>query len=664
VLRFTRAAQELSLSLDESAHLNAPSAFGAYRVLHQIGSGVLGPVFRTYEPQHDRLVAVKAFRLELVPEDVERFADALRRLVDARVAHPGIVPALDAGLQSGMAYLAMEYIAGETLDVAFRHLAPAPLGRALQILSTMAGAIDASWAAGIGHGALHPRDVFFRAGSDEVSLTGFGVVPALEAVGLKPQARRPYAAPERAAGGPATLAADIYSLGAIAHELLTRRRPSAPGEQDGSLATSVSPQNQQTLGRILSAALASEPEDRFATAQAFVSALETINDRAPAMAPTAGPLFDQITDERPQSHRQPNADLDPDFDTMAMRRRDLLAASDLQLTPVHVQPNWEASLERTPMPEPVPEPPALEPAVPDLKLEQQPERPSARGKDWDLRAAADDQPQQSAEVANVARDRRPLPPAMFASIGAEVPAQAPYPWAAIVAVALAALTVGGVGGYLLGARARGPSVTSAPPPSPGPTVVTPPPAPPPVAGDSAGTPATAGAADPAAKPAAPPAPVTGRVTVQSIPAGALITFDGKSRGSAPQTFADLPLGKYTLKVARSGYVPKTQDVVLTAEEPSRDVTVRLERPGAAGRAGSASSAAARTGILVVDTLPKGASVTIDGKPAGVTPVRVPALAIGTHTVRIQLAGHKPVVTTVTIKAGENKLTRSLERNGG
>src|SRR6185295_15700125 len=198
--------------------------------------------------------------------------------------------------------------AGETLDIAFRHLAPASLGRALPILSTMAGAMDTAWAAGFGHGALHPRDVFFRAGSDEVSVSGFGVIPELEGVGFKPQARRPYAAPERAAGGPATLAADVYSLGAIAHELLTRRRPGGPGDQDGELASSVAEPHREAVGRILSKALAANPEDRYPNAQAFVSALSAIDHRAVAVAPTAGPLFDHVEERRevtPEPEPQP-----------------------------------------------------------------------------------------------------------------------------------------------------------------------------------------------------------------------------------------------------------------------------------------------------------------------------------------------------------------------
>src|SRR5262249_20967381 len=156
---------------------------------------------------------------------VAKLADALRKLPAHGPAHPAIVPVLDAGLEGMAAYLAMEYVTAETLDVALRHLAPAPLDRVVPIINELASAVDAAWAAGYGHGALHPRDIFVVSGTHEVRVTGFGIGPALESVGIKVPPRRPYAAPERGTGDVWNIRADIYSLGVLAHELLTKRRP-------------------------------------------------------------------------------------------------------------------------------------------------------------------------------------------------------------------------------------------------------------------------------------------------------------------------------------------------------------------------------------------------------------------------------------------------------
>ena len=71
------------LTRDDPAAFAPPPAFGPFRVLHQIGIGALGPVFRTYEPTRDRLVAVKVFRLDVTPEQARALADELARAADA-----------------------------------------------------------------------------------------------------------------------------------------------------------------------------------------------------------------------------------------------------------------------------------------------------------------------------------------------------------------------------------------------------------------------------------------------------------------------------------------------------------------------------------------------------------------------------------------------------
>jgi serine/threonine-protein kinase len=221
-------------------------------------------VFRSYDPGRDRLIAVKAFKLDIVPEDAARLAEALRPYCEGPAPDRTLVRLLETGLAGSTAFVAMEFATGESLDVALRHLAPAPIERALPMLEALSDAIDTAWAGGIGHGALHPRDVIVAPGTMDVRVTGFGIVPALESIGVTPPTRRPYSAPERAAGEPWDIRADVYSLGAIAHELLTGRRPVGSGEPDEATP----------LHRVLAVALAADPEDRFPSARAFIEALE------------------------------------------------------------------------------------------------------------------------------------------------------------------------------------------------------------------------------------------------------------------------------------------------------------------------------------------------------------------------------------------------------
>ena len=241
-------------------------------MLHQIGVGALGPVFRTYEPERDRLVAVKVFRLDITPETAAALADELSHAAEAGLFHPSIVEPIAAGIEGSVAYNAEEYVASESLDAAMRHYAPAPLESVLPLITQLAGAIDFARAAGIGHGALHPRDIFMT--EDEVRATGFGVVESLERVGIRAPIRRPYSAPERIAGGDWSTEADVFSLAVVTYELLTGRRPAGLGSEIGPLTAGVPDARLEALHGVLARAMSEAPARRYSTALAFASALE------------------------------------------------------------------------------------------------------------------------------------------------------------------------------------------------------------------------------------------------------------------------------------------------------------------------------------------------------------------------------------------------------
>src|SRR5512141_2485856 len=95
----------------------APDAFGPFRVLHQIGAGALGPVFRAYEPDRDRLVAVKLYRIDLPPERVHQLVGEFERLIAAGLTHPALAAPVATGIQDNFAYLAQDYVAADSLDI-------------------------------------------------------------------------------------------------------------------------------------------------------------------------------------------------------------------------------------------------------------------------------------------------------------------------------------------------------------------------------------------------------------------------------------------------------------------------------------------------------------------------------------------------------------------
>ena len=284
--------------------------------MHQIGVGVLGPVFRTYDPSEDRLVAVKAFHLDMTPEQARTLVEALEHLVGVGLSHPGLAVPLAAGLEDGIAYLAQEYVAAESLDVAMRHYSPAQGETAMLFVAQMGDAIDAAHECGIVHGALHLRDVFVT--PDEAHVTGFGVVTALEEIGLAGPIRRPYTAPEiitrRTWGG----AADRFALAAIAYELLTGRRVAGTGEQVTERLRSVTGvADPEQLQEVFAMVLADDPEARYSSASRFVSALAAALGEAGEL----GHLGEDSGDAVPNAQRGPIVD-----DT---EPPDLLAGLDL-----------------------------------------------------------------------------------------------------------------------------------------------------------------------------------------------------------------------------------------------------------------------------------------------------------------------------------------------
>jgi hypothetical protein len=233
----------------------------------------------------------------------------------------------------------------------------------------------------------------------------------------------------------------------------------------------------------------------------------------------------------------------------------------------------------------------------------------------------------------------------------------PFPWFALAAVAVACLSVGGLIGYQMGQRRTVPTappvVSAAPAPAaatPAATdtdvpVTTPPPA-------AATTPAPVETAQ--AAPTKPGAPATGQIIVRSVPSGALVTIDGRTRGTTPETLGDLSLGVHTVQVARPGYTPASRRVTLTAARPKSEISLTLR--AAVGEPG------ARAGSLVVDSRPRGARVTLDGKDVGQTPLRLPNVSVGTHSVRIELDGYRGVTSQVVVKPGEQASSAvTLER---
>jgi hypothetical protein len=649
-------------------------------VLHQIGIGTLGPVFRTYEPTRDRLVAVKVFRLDIVPEQAQVLADALSRATHASLLHPSIVEPIASGVEGTLAYRAEEYVAAESLDVAMRHYAPASIEKALPFITQLAGAIDFARAADIGHGGLHPRDIFVT--PDEARATGFGVVEALEDVGIRAPIRRPYSAPERIEGGAWGTAADVFSLAAITFELLTGRRPAGTGAQAGALPDG---ERSEALHAVLARAMDDDPARRYTSALAFAGALESaargesessaVSDVAALASSVPGPSVPAVPVPAaiPVAQVVSPASTPGEFDLHEV------------LDPVQEAPDDVA-----------------EPALFDEEHEAAESAHAADASDEsdsEARPFAEEFQEEDKDV----RDDRPVEEPVYAAEEPMFAAAEPEPehhdveepsGSAFLPIALG-VVVGMLlafpAGYFVGSRDRlvpasesAQTTAAQPAPAPAPigaatpekpgqyseAKVTPPV---PAAGEAAPAPAPAPVAPPPSAPA-PPAPSrveglakTGHLVVKSTPSRAGVTVNGTWRGRTPLTLDALPLGSYVVRVVQPGFQVAREEVTLSARDASRTIDARLDRngrapaPAPATPASRGTSPAASTGLLYVDSRPRGATVLIDGKRAGQTPLNLSEVPVGEHVVRIEMAGKKTWTATSLVTAGKtSRVTGSLE----
>ena len=195
-----------------------------YEVVALIARGGMASVFRAYDRQLDRVVAIKVPRQEFAAD--LRFADQFRReaRAAARLGHPNVVTVYDSGDERDLPYIVMEHVTGRTLrDVLDEKGRLSPAATA-ELLAGVAAALDHAHANGVVHLDVKPENVLLTA--DTVKVADFGLVRAARA---RPEyelaGTAQYIAPEVLRGGVVDGRADIYALGVVAYECLTGRPP-------------------------------------------------------------------------------------------------------------------------------------------------------------------------------------------------------------------------------------------------------------------------------------------------------------------------------------------------------------------------------------------------------------------------------------------------------
>jgi serine/threonine-protein kinase len=264
---------------------------GRYKIVRELGRGAMGVVYHAIDPNIGRPVAIKTIHFggNRKPEEIERMRERLFR--EARSAgmlsHPGIVTIYDVEQQGDLAYIAMEYVDGPTLDHVLSEPEPLDSTRMFSILGQTAVALDYAHSKGIVHRDIKPANIMLSEdGTSKIADFGIAKITAAENLTMTGSivGTPHYMSPEQVQGQPVDGRSDMFSLAVIAYEMLTGEKPYT-GEhlttvvykivaEEPVLPHRLNPSLSTAIENVLRKALSKKPDARYRNCQEFVESLE------------------------------------------------------------------------------------------------------------------------------------------------------------------------------------------------------------------------------------------------------------------------------------------------------------------------------------------------------------------------------------------------------
>lgn len=290
--------------------LYAPlQSISRYRIDGIIGSGAMGVVYQGYDTQIQRTVAIKVLHPHL--RTGEHGADLEQRFIQearaaARCLHPNIVTIFDFGSEKETSFIVMEYVDGIELKAHLKSNTFIPLPSATGICIQILEALGHAHEKGVIHRDIKPANIILLE-NGTVKVSDFGVARLdtsdLTSTGFMVGTPN-YMSPEGLKGHAVDARSDLYSVGVLFYELLTRQRPVREVSLEETLnklndANYLSGRNIRSIKPILRRALQPTPTTRFQTAAEFIDSLKAIDDMDLSQATTT--LFPAPKDYRPET---------------------------------------------------------------------------------------------------------------------------------------------------------------------------------------------------------------------------------------------------------------------------------------------------------------------------------------------------------------------------
>lgn len=281
------------------ARRDMPAKLGRYEILHELGKGAMGVVYRARDPMINREVALKAIPLaeEFEGEELEDARTKFFREAEmaGRLSHPHIVTIYDAGEDRGTAYIAMELLRGRHLveyTEAARLFQPLV---AIEIVARLADALHYAHQQNVVHRDIKPANVMYDPSRGDLKITDFGIARLTDANRTRTGivlGTPSFMSPEQLQGRVVTGSSDLFSLAVTLYQLLTGLLPfradSMPAlmlkiaQEPHARIRTVRPDLPVGLDEFFDRALAKLPGGRYQSGAAFALALRDIRGSARA----------------------------------------------------------------------------------------------------------------------------------------------------------------------------------------------------------------------------------------------------------------------------------------------------------------------------------------------------------------------------------------------
>jgi len=280
-------------TLANTASVPVPDKIGKYVIINEVGQGSTGRVFLSHDPYYGRDVAIKLYHVETELDETR--ARIARKMffneahMVGKLQHPNILPIFDAGEEHGQYYIVTEHIHGaRTLAAYCRPDNLLPVDDVIEIIFKCARALNYAHSRGVIHRDIKPSNVMLTLDND-VRIIDFGIalvkdsdISRIEGIAGSPS----YMSPEQVQSEDLTERSDLYSLGAVAYELLTGYRPFRGNNLSKLLHQIVyaSPPPIHTLRKdiaeeleaVVMVALQKNPAKRHASGMEFAAALTRV----------------------------------------------------------------------------------------------------------------------------------------------------------------------------------------------------------------------------------------------------------------------------------------------------------------------------------------------------------------------------------------------------